>query len=377
MRQLKIITAQPNDRLFCWQLRVQLHNLRKYGLSKNYTALVWKHTGRQNGEMFENEWIGLQQDYPEAEIIFFEDNTGELSKLIQQTGYIPLLRPWLLARHAQSFPYLRDAAILYMDSDVVFTKKPTFEGLLDNNTCYLSDTKSYIAASYFDSKIKDVLPHKLDSYKKIDVLDDLLKEFGLSREIAVANEQGSGGAQYILKNIDAGFWQDVFKGCITVRLNLRSVNRRFFENEDKGFQSWCADMWSILFNLWKRGMKTECPPELDFCWATDPVEKWEKVQIYHDAGASTRPVKEGHMLFHKRDLPYVNNVKTPFEDDLTFVSPEYCSYWYAREIEAASGKSPVILQSNPHWTWKVEGEYPKIIGVEPDPLEGEFRKRDD
>lgn len=356
MRQLRIITAQPNDLLFCWQVRVQLHNLRKYGLSENYTALIWKHNGRQNGEMFTEQWAQLMYDYPEAAFFHYEDSTGELSKLIAQTGYIPLLRPWLLAKHFESNLSLREDAILYMDSDVIFTKKPNFDNLLGDDTCYLSDTRSYIAASYFDSKIKDVLPQKLDSYKKIDVLDDLLKEFDLSRQVAIANEQGSGGAQYLLKNIDAGFWQDVFKGCITVRLNLRSVNKRFFENEDKGFQSWCADMWSVLFNLWKRGMKTECPPEMDFCWATDPIDKWDKVQIYHDAGASTRPIKEGHMLFHKRDLPYVNNEKTPFDDDLSFVSNEYCSYWYAREIEDAR--------------WAL----PPLKGVV-DTFTGEFKKR--
>jgi hypothetical protein len=346
MRQLRIVTAQPNDRLFNWQLRVQLYNLRKYELSKYYTALVWKHDNRQNNETFEQEWQRLQEDFPEAEILFFEDTTGELNRLIQQSGYIPLLRPWLLAKYFSLGSTLSEKAILYMDSDVIFTKRPNFDGLLDNDICYLSDTKSYIAASYFDSKIKDVLPHKLDSYKKIDVLDDLLKEFGLYREIAVLNENGSGGAQYLLKNIDAQFWQDVFNGCIKVRLNLRSVNKRFFESEDKGFQSWCADMWSVLFNLWRRGLRTFCPPEMDFCWATDPIEKWDKVQIYHDAGASTRPVKEGHMLFHKRDLQYVNNEKTPFEEDLSFVSAEYCSYHYAREIEAAARYIPPFIMKD-------------------------------
>jgi hypothetical protein len=335
MRQLKLISAQPNDLYFVWQLKTQLYNLRRHGLSENYTALIWKHAGRQGGKMFEDQWNQLVADYPEARFSFIVDHTGELSKLIQQTGYIPLLRPWLLAKHFDANPSLREDAILYIDSDVIFTKKPNFDNLLSDDICYLSDTRSYIAASYFDGKIKDVLPDKLDSYKQIDVLSDLLKEFGVSRETAVANEQGSGGAQYLLKNIDAQFWRDVFKGCITVRLNLRSINRRFFASEDKGFQSWCADMWSVLFNLWKRGMKTACPQEMDFCWATDAIEKWDRVQIYHDAGATGQNICEGHRLFHKREMAYVNNERTPFEDDLSFVSNQYCSYWYAREIEAA------------------------------------------
>lgn len=349
MKELKIITAQPNDRLFSWQVRVQLHNLRKYGLSDKYIGLVWSHEGRRNKEMFEEDWDKLAADFPEAQIVHIKDTSGQLPSMIKRIDYIPLLRPWLLSMYFQEHLELQNDAILYMDSDVVFTKKPIFDHLLQDDVCYLSDTKSYIAASYFDSKIKDVLPQKLEGYKQIDVLDGLLKEFGLSREIAVQNEQGSGGAQYLLKNVDHLFWYDVFKGCITVRLYLRSINKRFFENEDKGFQSWCADMWSVLFNLWKRGMKTECPPEMDFCWATDLIEKWDQVQIYHDAGASTRPIKEGHMLFHKRDIAYVNNEKTPFEDDLSYVSDEYCSKNYVKEIqEARLDMYPVLKSSVEH-----------------------------
>jgi hypothetical protein len=334
MKELQIITAQPNDLYFNWQLRVQLNNLRKYGLSDKYTALVWKHNERANKETFEEEWEELQKDYPEAKIIFYEDTTGELHRLIRVMGYIPLLRPWLLGKYFTENPKLKEKAILYMDSDVVFTKKPYFDPLLWGDVCFLSDTKSYIAASYFDSKEKDVLPERLEQYKQIDVLDELTKEFDLSREVAVRNEDGSGGAQYLLKNIDAEFWQDVFSGCIKVLMNLRGVNRRFFESENKGFQVWCADMWSILFNLWKRGYTTDCPKEMDFCWATDPIAKWDQVQIYHDAGATSRN-HDGAILFHKRELKYVNNQSTPFEDDLTQVDKNYCSRRYVEEIEEA------------------------------------------
>lgn len=348
MKQLKIITAQPNDLLFCWQLRVQLHNLRKYGLSDRYTALIWHHKDRANGEDFHEEWLQLARDFPEATFKEYHDKTGQLSKLIKTYSYIPLLRPWLMVNYFDENSSLKDDAILYMDSDVVFTKKPNFDRLLDDNTCYLSDTKSYIAASYFDSKIKDVLPHKLEEYKQMDVLSDSLDMFDLTREIAVQNESGSGGAQYILKNIDGNFWQKVLSGCLGIRTHLRSVNRRFFENEDKGFQVWCADMWSILWNLWKLGYKTECPPEMDFAWATDLIHKWDQVQIYHDAGASTRPVREGHRLFHKRDPQYINNLLTPFQEDLSYVSPEYCSKNYVREIEEAAGKSLYVAGVDPY-----------------------------
>lgn len=335
MKELQILTAQPNDRYFCWQLRVQLHNLRKYGLSDKYAALVWYHKDRAKGEDFSEEWKKLEDDYPEAEFYFYSDSSGELGRMIKMFNYIPLLRPWLLNKHFVENPELKDKAILYMDSDVVFTKEPDFSALLEDDVCYLSDTKSYISAGYFDSKEKDVLPDKLEEYKKVDVLDELTREFDLTRHYAVAQQENSGGAQYLLKNIEPSFWQDVFSGCIKVLLNLRSVNRRFFESEDKGFQSWCADMWSILFNLWRRGKDTACPKEMDFVWATDPIEKWDKVQIYHDAGATSRNHDKA-ILFHKREHKYINNLGTPFEDDLSDVSDKYCSKNYVREITEAS-----------------------------------------
>lgn len=339
MKELRIITAQPNDLYFCWQLRVQLHNLRKHGLSDKYTALIWHHDNRANKEVFFDEWNQLINDYPEAEFVTYEDTTGELSRLIKMMNYIPLLRPWLLSKYFSERPELKYRAILYIDSDVVFTKKPNFDSLIADDVCYLSDTRSYIAASYFDSKEKDVLPEKLEEYKQIDVLDELMKEFGLSRLTAESREEGSGGAQYLLKNIDAAFWQNVFQGCIKVLMNLRSVNRRFFENENKGFQSWCADMWSILFNLWAREgiSETRCPWEMDFCWATDPIGKWDQVQIYHDAGATSRN-HDNAILFHKREHKYINNISTPFEDDLSDVSENHCSKNYVKEIVEAAPK---------------------------------------
>lgn len=346
MRELKIITCQPNDLYFNWQLRVQLTNMRKYDLTGRYTALIRVHTNRSVGGDFNTAWKRLEKDFPEVNFVYYQDDE-KLQSLILRFNYIPLLRPWLLAKYFQDHPELKNAAILYQDSDVIFTKKPDFSRLLDDDICYLSDTKSYIAASYFDSKIKDVLPEKVEDYKRVDILDDLLKEFGINRALGTIMESGSGGAQYLLKNITSEFWQDVLKGCILTRINLHSVNKRFFENEDKGFQVWCADMWSILFNLWRRAITTKCPTEMDFCWATDPIEKWDRVQFYHDAGAHTREVEAGHQLFHKRDQKYIDNKAVPFDEDLSFVSSKYCSYHYARAIEEARMTQYPIISSSP------------------------------
>jgi hypothetical protein len=333
-RELVFISAAPNDRYFLWQYRVLLHNFRKYGLSYRTQILIWKHNRRAGNEAFEDEWKVLEEDYPEAKIFYYEDETGELHNLIGKVGYIPLLRPWLLSKHFKEYPELEKMSIFYHDSDIVFTKSPDFSRLLIDDVNYLSDTRSYIAASYFDSKVKDVKADKLEEYQKIDALQEVLNSFGLTREIAEKNENGSGGAQYLLKNISASFWEKVFKGCIDVRNTMGLLNRKYFESEDKGFQRWAADMWSVLFTLWANGYETACPKEMNFAWATDKIEKWDQVQIYHDAGATSRN-HDNAVLFHKREAKYINNQGTPFEDDLSDVSKDYCSSNYVREIEEA------------------------------------------
>lgn len=344
MRQLQLISCQPNDSYFIWQLEVQLHNFRKYGYSDKARILVYKHNLRKDGEDFMHLWKALEAKYPEAKFFYYEDPTGGLQKCMSMYEYIPLLRPWLLAKHFKEFPELKDDAIFYLDSDVVFTKKLDFTPLLEDDIAYLSDTRSYIGAAYLDSKEKDTLPDKLEQYKAENILRSVANRVGIREDIIRANQDGSGGAQYLLKNIDHEFWEQVFVNCIEIRTYFRSVNRRYFENEDRGIQSWCADMWAVLWTLWKRGTETKCPLELDFAWATDDISKWDRVYLYHDAGASTRPVREGHRLFHKRELKYVNNEVTPMEEDLSFVSPEYCSKNYVKEIEEAANKESYSMQ---------------------------------
>jgi hypothetical protein len=171
-------------------------------------------------------------------------------------------------------------------------------------------------------------------YQNIDVLESIAREFGISRAICEANKDKTGGAQSLLKNIDAEFWDDILKGCIRVKqrfdYNLGGLNKFFFESEDKGFQSWAlADMGSLVWTLWARGMKTSTPPEFDFAWATDHISKWDKVNIYHDAGVGGG---NESFLFNKRNWNYVNNWKTPYQDDLSYVSKDYCSSKYVDEI---------------------------------------------
>jgi hypothetical protein len=280
MKDLKFVQACPSDVYYTWQVHLWLESLKNIGHSDKAISVIFTPAGRENRD----KWKQIEDLYPESEFHYYtdEDNLNQLLGI-----YIPVLRPYVLWKHFKANPELSEKAIFYCDSDILFTKDFNVDKFLDDEVNYLSDTNSYINAKYFDSKLKDVLPAKLEDYKKIDVLGDLTKVIGISREIAEANNEHSGGAQYILKNIDADFWADVKKDCITIRSFLMSINKQYFESENKGFQSWCADMWAVLWNLWKRERTTRNAKELEFSWASDPIEKVHRLGIFHNAGITT------------------------------------------------------------------------------------------
>lgn len=345
-KELVFLSVAPDDLYFWWNYRVQLLNFRKYGYSDK-TQIVFVLPYDRISQGWNLKTKSLEVEFPEVKFFWYEDTENLFGKEIKMYNYIPLLRPHFLEKHFRLHPELKDKAIFYHDSDIVFTKYLDFKPFLNDDICYLSNTRGYIAASYWDSKIKDVREDRLSAYKIMDVLDFVAKAVGINRRIAVDNEEGSGGAQYLLKNIDADYWKDVEQACKTIRSVLYfdfpgSINNTFFTSEDKGFQSWCCDMWAVLWNLWKRKMETKCPPEMDFAWATDKIARWGEVYIYHDAGASPVSFKDEkgfeHMLFFKKGrngTEYCHNVCTPFEHDLSYVSPEYCSWMYTKEIERA------------------------------------------
>lgn len=345
-KDVVFIMAQPDDLYFMWQIEVQINNLRKYGLSDKARYLMFLPQDRMEGG-WNKQTRELPIKYPEVKFYWYEDVEDILHQHVLPYQYIPLLRPYCLAKHFRENLDLEEKAIFYMDADVIFTKAPDFiDKYKDDDICYVSDTRSYLGVDYWDSKAKDVKEDKKEVYALIDPLERVSRQLGINRDICKLNDAGAGGAQYLLKGIDSAFWLDVYRGCLNVRAALSfhipgSINNTYFEDENKGYQSWCADMFSVLWNLWKRGKKTVCPPEMDFAWATDSIDKWDKVYIFHNAGATGAPfMVDGipHILFYKagRQLQYVNNRTTPFDDlEHQIVSPQYCSSKYCDAIEDA------------------------------------------
>jgi len=337
MRELAFVTVCPDDTYYTWQVHLWLESLREIGMSDKAVALIFTPNYREENP----KWKQVTDLYPEATFKFYKDEDN-LTPLIGI--YIPVLRPYTMWRFLRDNPQYSSKALFYCDSDILFTKDFNIDKYLDDDINYLSDTVSYVSAAYFDSKVKDVLPHKVEEYKSRDILAEVASLVGISREVCEKNNANSGGAQYLLKNMDSKFWSKVMNDCILIRTYLQKINREFFENEDRGFQSWCADMWAVLWNLWLRNQTTVVVPELNFAWSTDPIDKLQETTILHNAGIVSE-TGNGYPAFYKGKYheganPFLDSQIDTVLKDAT--SQKHCTWFYAKKLSELNEKYKLI-----------------------------------
>ena len=328
MRELKFICCQPDDTYYTWQVHLWLESLRKIGHSDKAIVLIFIPFFRNKNE----KWNQIIELYPEAEFKFYKDEENSVSRLLGT--YIPVLRPYCLMRYFDENPNMQDKAVFYCDSDVIFTENFNVDAYINDDINYLSDTNSYINASYFDSKERDVLPEKLEAYKQRDILNEVATSVGISREIAEANNDHSGGAQYLLKDVDSEFWSRVLTSCIIIRTSLQAANKEFFKDENAGFQSWCADMWAVLWNLWRNNATTRNIKEMEFAWSSDHIDKLKTTGILHNAGIVDKH-SMGYPAFYKGayhtgiDPLTDHHLQVVLNDEKT---KQHCNHYYASQL---------------------------------------------
>lgn len=301
------LSAQPCDIYFLWQVEVQIVNFRKHGISDKMHILVWH---PKEEEMITRDkkgievarfkrmpdltgWKVLQEKYPEVKIILYPDEGVDL------TLYISQLRPHILSRHFDVYPELKDEVIFYHDSDIIFNYLPDFQKLIEGDINWQSDTSGYLDYNY----LRDI--EKKGNIPEDEAIGVLCQIGNISLETLKSYTGRTGGAQYILREVDGDFWRDVERQCLEIRLAFthvsspdvqktslnkqrlaNSINTKYFVHEHAGFQSWCADMWAVNMALWSRNKVTDTTKELDFSWGSDNRETYLKKPIYHNAGVT-------------------------------------------------------------------------------------------
>ena len=237
--------------------------------------------------------------------------------------YISSIRPHILKKHFAAYPELKNDAILYHDCDIILTKPVNWNHLLHDDIWYLSDTRFYIAASYIKSK-------------KFGIYEEMCKIIGIDEAIPEANELNSGGAQYLMKNIDAEYWQKVEDDCNKLyQFFLDHLKEHPQTPEYHPIQKWTADMWAVLWNAWYFKHEVKVVPEMEFAWPMQGLDQWEKCNILHNAGVLD--ADHERMFFKGR---YIN--KLPYDMNTDTFKRDLCSYKYIEAIMDTAKKSCLV-----------------------------------
>src|SRR5699024_1841781 len=109
------------------------------------------------------------------------------------------------------------------------------------------------------------------------------------------------------------FWAKVEKDAEALFSLANEMNKEIkkADPEKKTIQAWCADMWAVLWNAWKRGISTTIHQELDFCWPKDELYRWKETKILHNAGVYPPAAEELFCKgFYTNHPPYFNDFNT-------------------------------------------------------------------
>ena len=120
---------------------------------------------------------------------------------------------------------------------------------MSDNNDYLSNTISYIGSKYLLSCC-DRYKTKYKQLHDEDLLIKMCEVLKISIDKVKNNEKNSGGAQYLIKNVDYKYWEDVEKDSVNLYYFFVDYVKKY--PIEHHVQKWCADMWAVLWNLWKR-----------------------------------------------------------------------------------------------------------------------------
>jgi len=301
------LCAQPVTNYYAWQVATMLRSFLRNGVEPGSIHVVGAVT-----RCVPPSWRAVLRTYPGVRFAFYHDRRTN-------PVYALSIRPYVLAQHWEGFPELEGATVFYHDCDIVLTRPPAWDHLAEGKTWHVSDCRSYIGVDYLRSK-----GHGL--------YEGMCELMGLDPGVPEANDAGAGGAQYVMKGIDADWWRRMYEDSETLYAYLRRRTREIKADpatpeKYHEIQVFTADMWAMLWGAWRAGHKTAIAPELAFTWATDLAERWDERAIYHNAGVTAR---DRERLFHKGD--YIHQEPYAIENH---VNPRYASHRYLEEVKAA------------------------------------------
>lgn len=295
------ISVQPDIPYFHWQVEVMLQNFKDKQVDLSQCRVIFLY----NSISWSQEVRELEAKFNEVKFFFYQDDRDDKS-------YIPSIKPYGMYKYCLENPI--NDQVFYHDCDIVFHTKINESLFKDKKIWYMSDTISYIGYEYCSSKGLDQL-EKMTSIVNIPI------------DIVKANQQSSGGAQYIMFQPSSHYWHKVYRDSNSLYKFLNSQPQVVKEGEYP-IQKWCAEMWATLWNIWYFNCETQVHSELDFCFATNPIKDLESKKILHNAGVTA---EEKHRLFFKG--AFINNNPTNLTElELNYVDPNSCSWYYKEAV---------------------------------------------
>jgi len=337
MDSMIFVSAQPDQIYFHWQVELYLYQFAKHGIEDRCYAIF--------GYREKPSEYAVEMSKRFKHIVLYKDERD----LSVPHYYIPSIRPHLLKKFFADYPEL-GKTVFYHDSDIFLVRMPRFE-LMADSICYVSDTISYIGSAYIQQcqdRYKEKYPALLDD----DLLHRMCDCVGLTMDLVKANNANSGGAQYLLKDINASFWEEAEQVCQSLYACMQDYDKQY--PIAHGIQSWTSDMWAILWLLWKRGSQTRVHSELDFSWAVWSAKDYYSKPIFHLAGVTTDASCKG--MFFKG--AYTNkNIFTEYRQNKALfdtIDPNNATYEYVSVIkeyvDASTQIDRFVLDSTDAWS---------------------------
>jgi hypothetical protein len=271
MNNIVFVTAQPDVPYFHWQVKIYVHNFTSLGINPNDIHVVFSTLG--NNVLSEGA-----NSLKELGINVHTYKDGRTNKT-----YIPSIKPYLISKWLEQYPQFGNCFFLH-DADIIFRELPNFDELLNDNISYLSDTIGYIGYEYImDCCRRYEKQHPTTNQGQL--LQEMCDVIGIDVNIVKDNQLNSGGGQYIIKNTDHKLWEKIYNDSTPLYSQMLDYQKRYPINPGQ-IQFWTAEMWSVLWNLWLYGVETKITKELDFSWATDNIDVYNKKPILHMAGVT-------------------------------------------------------------------------------------------
>lgn len=289
---MRFVLCQPANIRFQWEVEVCVTNLLKLGYNE-ITVLFARDDSSVEKYMTEK-----YKDVAGVEVHFIDVNHNVTN------AYHPAIKPYLWWKALDQGLLHWSGQYLYMDSDVILRERLDESKLQGWTGEWLgSDCSHYLDYDY-------VMRCKHGEY----ILNRMAEICNVS-PFWIKHLKGFPGAQWLVVNPDERYWHKVYENSLKIYEFLKVV--------DSDIQKWTAEMWAQVYTMADFGITPTVSDELDFAWATDPIERYYETKLLHNAGVTF----DQKNLFFKGSYTH----KSPFNDQLPYDETR-CSSKYVDAI---------------------------------------------